>query len=203
MNEDKYNGSNDYYPKQMGKISYPEESQDYWKNFRDDVCKVIEKSEDDFEKYLNIFGSGGLIVGLTILGSLIEKSVIFNYQWMLILGTFLFVVCLLSNLLSHYVAIKGNTKTIAEIDSQNMNLWNNFKKRNRTIEYLNWSSLLSIIFGTILITSFLTVNLNTMAQKNSKPQSPPKTTQSNPQRSSDQKGRVAPQPAVVKPPKTK
>lgn len=117
MNADKYNDTNDYYPKQMGKISYQDESENYWKKFRDDVCKVIEKSEDDFEKYLNIFGSGGLIVGLTILGSLIEKSIIYNYQWMLIFGAFLFVMCLLSNLLSHYVAIKGYTKTLADIDS--------------------------------------------------------------------------------------
>ncbi|MBF6609899.1 MAG: hypothetical protein ITF99_01980 [Chryseobacterium sp.] len=201
--EDIYNGSNDYYPDSIGKLNYPDDTEDYWKNFRNDVCKVKEKSEDDFEKYLNIFGSGGFLVGLTILGMLIEKSIVFRYQGMLVIGTFLFLTCLLANLFSHYLAIRSNNKTIFDIDSQNKQLWLNFKQRNRNITYFNFISLIAIILGTLLITMFLTLNLNTMAEKNQKPQSPPKTTQEDPQRSHDQKGRLAPQPAVIKPPKTK
>ncbi|GEM_PF-2288870 len=45
MSADKYNGSNDYYPKKIGKISYPDDTENYWRNFREDVCKVIEKSQ--------------------------------------------------------------------------------------------------------------------------------------------------------------
>lgn len=203
MNPEKYNGSNNYYPNHLGKIFYPDDQDDYWKNFRNDICKVVEKSEDDFEKYLNIFGSGGLLVGLTLLSKLIEKNIIYKYQWVLIMGTSLFVICLLTNLISHFIAIISNRKTISDIDCQNRNLWDNFKKRNRNIEMLNIISLGSIIIGTILITLFLTLNLNTMAEKKPAPQNQPKTTPSDPQRSHDKKGRVAPQPTVVKPPKTK
>ncbi|MBD8082349.1 hypothetical protein [Chryseobacterium caseinilyticum] len=203
MIPEKYNGTNDYYPDKFGKLIYPDDSADYWKSFRNDICKIKEKSEDDFEKYLNIFGSGGLFIGLTLLSKLIEKNIIYKHQWMLVVGTCLFIICLLSNLLSHHVAIQNNYKTITEIDLQDEKLWPNFKKRNRNVGYLNWTSLRSIIVGTILLILFLTLNLNTLAEKNHKPQSPPKTTQGNPERSQDQKGRVAPQPAVVKPPKTK
>lgn len=198
-----YNGKNDYYPKKIDKIVFLDDSDDYWKSFRDDVCKIKEKSEDDFEKYLNIFGSGGLLIGLTLLSKLIEKNIIYKLQWMLIIGIFLFLVCLLINLLSHHIAIKSNYKTIADIDSQNKNLWKNFEKRNRNIAQLNWTSLIALIFATILITLFLILNLNTMAEKNQNPQNPPKTTQGDPQRSQEQKGRVVTRPAVVKPPKTK
>ncbi len=52
-----YSGSNDYYPENIDKISYKDEDSDYWQNFRNDVIKVREKSQDDFEKYLNVFGS--------------------------------------------------------------------------------------------------------------------------------------------------
>ncbi|WP_374443031.1 hypothetical protein [Epilithonimonas sp.] len=198
-----YNGSNNYYPKKIGKLSFLDDSDDYWKSFRDDVVKIIEKSADDFEKYLNIFGSGGLLVGLTLLSKLIEKNIIYKLQWILIMGIFLFLICLLTNLLSHHIAIKSNYKTIDDIDSQNTNLWENFERRNRNIGYFNMTSLIAIISGTTLITLFLILNLNTMADKSQKPQNPPKTTQGDPQRSQDQKGRVVTRPAVVKPPKTK
>lgn len=202
-----YSGSNDYYPNNIGEISYDDDSADYWNNFREDVLKVREKSQDDFEKYLNVFGSGGLLVGLTLLSKLTESKINYEYRLMLILGSVSFVVCLLSNLISHYLAIRSNEKTISDIDNQNSDLWENFKKRNRRITFINWISLGSIIAGTILITSFLILNINTMSKQNKNPQSQPKpqpTGQINPQgRNHDIKGRTTVNPIFQKPPQKK
>ena len=153
-----YSGSNDYYPKHIDTISYKDEDSDYWQNFRDDVLKVREKSQDDFEKYLNVFGSGGLLVGLTLLSKLTESKINYEYRLMLIFGSVSFVVCLLSNLISHHLAVRNNEKTISDIDTQNIDLWENFDKRNKQIGNLNNVSVCSIIFGTILITLFLILN---------------------------------------------
>ena len=67
--------------------------------------------DKDFEKYLNVFGSGGLLVGLTLLSKLTESKINYEYRLMLIFGSVSFVVCLLSNLISHYLAIQSNEKT--------------------------------------------------------------------------------------------
>lgn len=198
-----YSGSNDYYPKSIGSISYEDGSDEYWENFRNDNIKVREKSQDDFEKYLNVFGSGGLLVGLTLLSKLVESKINYEFQWMLIFGSVLFVICLLSNLLSHYLAIHNNDKNISDIDNKNPKLWENFDKRNNYLGNVNWVSLGSIIAGTILITLFLILNINTMAKQNTNPPSKPSTTQGSPSRQSEQKGRTTTTPPSQKPPQKK
>jgi preprotein translocase subunit SecG len=203
-----YSGSNDYYPENIDKISYKDEDSDYWQNFRNDVIKVREKSQDDFEKYLNVFGSGGLLVGLTLLSKLVESKLNYEFQWMLILGSILFVICLLSNLFSHYMAIDNNDKNISDIDNQNPNLWENFDKRNKQIGNLNNVSVCSIILGTILITLFLILNINTMAKQNTNPQSQPKSQpkgQAIPEgkKNDSNKGRTTVNPTFQKPPQKK
>lgn len=197
-----YCGSNNYYPKNIGNISYEDGTYEYWEKFRGEIAKVREKSEDDFEKYLNVFGSGGLLVGLTLLSKLVETDIKYQFQWMLIIGSILFLVCLLSNLLSHYMAIHNNDKNINDIDTQCKELWTNFERRNKNIGYVNRTSLTSIISGTILITLFLILNINTMAKQQQTPQAKPKTTQGDPKPLNQEKGRTTTQPSFqVKPKK--
>ena len=203
-----YSGSNDYYQRNIGQISYEDDSGDYWKNFREEVLKVREKSQDDFEKYLNVFGSGGLLVGLTLLSKLTESKINYEYRLMLIFGSVSFVICLLSNLISHHLAVRSNEKTISDIDTQNIDLWKNFEKRNKRIGFINWTSLGSIIAGTILITLFLILNINTMAKQNTNPQSQPKSQpkgQVNPEgkKNDSNKGRTTVNPIFQKPPQKK
>lgn len=136
-----YCGGNDYYPIRIGKISYPDNSAEYWKGCRDELIKVREKSQDDFEKYLNIFGSGGLLVGLTLLTKIVESEINYEFKLMLISGSVLFLVCLLSNLLSHYLVIDNCDRNIDDIDTQCPQLWENFHRRNNNLNYINWISL--------------------------------------------------------------
>ena len=175
---------------------------EYWENFREDLKKSRERSQDDFEKYLNIFGSGGLLVGLTLLSKLVESDIIYDFQWVLILGTILFVICLLSNLLSHYLAAHYNDCNIRDVDSKCSDIWDNFGKRNKKLININRFSIGSIILGTILITLFLILNINTMPDKNKISPEKPKTTQSNPKPLNEEKGRIPQKPSSeIKPKK--
>ena len=79
---------------------------------------------------MNVFGSGGLLVGLTLLSKLTESKINYEYRLMLILGSVSFVFCLLSNLISHHLAVRSNEKTISDIDTQNIDLWKKYIKPN-------------------------------------------------------------------------
>ena len=106
------------------------------------------------------------------------------------------------------MAIDNNDKNISDIDNQNPNLWENFDKRNKQIGNLNNVSVCSIILGTILITLFLILNINTMAKQNTNPQSQPKSQpkgQAIPEgkKNDSNKGRTTVNPTFQKPPKKK
>jgi hypothetical protein len=94
------------------------------------------------------------------------------------------------------------------VSYENIELWKNFEKRNKRIGFINWTSLGSIIAGTILITLFLILNINTMAKQNTNPQSQPKSQpkgQINPEgkKNDSNKGRTTVNPTFQKPPQKK
>lgn len=196
-----YSGDNDYYPRTNTKFTFSDDSAEYWSGFREEIVKIREKSQDDFEKYLNVFGSGGLLVGLTLLSKLAESSVEYKFQYILIFGCLMFVLCLLSNLISHYIAIFNCDKNMDDIASQSSELWKNFEKRNNILKYINWASLGAIVIGTSFITLFLILNINTMSEKNEKPHEKPQTTKTNPERINEEKGRTIQKPTTERKPK--
>lgn len=72
-----------------------------WIEYRNAVTENKSKSQDDFEKYINILASGGLVLSLTFFEKIVplEKAI---YKPFVITGMFLMVLTLLSNLYSHY-----------------------------------------------------------------------------------------------------
>ena len=117
------------------------------------------KSQDDFEKYLNIFSSGGLLIGLTLLSKLTETELTYKYQYLVILGTVLFLASIMANVFSHYIAIANDDCTIAEIDCKNQEIIKNIDRRDIVVIWLNRISMFSISVATILILTFLIINL--------------------------------------------
>ena len=154
-----YSGTNDYYPKNLGIISYADNSNEDWQNYRKSIIESRTKSQDDFEKYLNIFSSGGLLIGLTILGKLVETSNDYKFEYFVTTGSLVFVVSILSNVFSHYKAIANDDKTISEIDIQDDGILSKIDKRNKTINRLNIISLTAILLGTSLLILFLILNI--------------------------------------------
>lgn len=202
MKKSFYNGSNNYYPATFDKIEFAENTDDKWKEFRQEIMADRSKSQDDFEKYINVFSSGGLVIGLTLMSKFTEKDYVLEHSWTVILATLIFLVSLMSNLWSHRLAIKNSDKTLDDIRLKNPTIFESIDKRNNCIELFNIISIWSFFIGAAIISFFLILNINTMSKKIQTPQGKPKTTQSEPKPLNEEKGRTSTKPSFeIKPKK--
>jgi hypothetical protein len=139
-----------------------------WIVYRNSVSENKSKSQDDFEKYINLLASGGLVLPLTFF----EKIVPLNkaiFKPFVIIGMFLMVVTLLSNLYSHYKSIIDSDITIQEIDDEKYKeIFKNIEKRNKLINRLNRVSIWSLIIGIVSLITFVTINIYNMSDSNQK-----------------------------------
>jgi short subunit fatty acids transporter len=130
-----------------------------WIEYRNSVIENKSKSQDDFEKYINILASGALILSLTFFEKIVplEKAI---YKPFVITGMFLMVLTLLSNLYSHYKSITDSDSTIKEIDEEKHEMiFTNIEKRNKVINGLNKVSIWSLIIGILSLITFVTINI--------------------------------------------
>lgn len=160
-----------------------------WVDYRTAVTENKSKSQDDFEKYINLMASGALALTLTFL----EKIVVIDqaiYKGFIVFGWFLLPITLLSNLYSHYKSIIDSDETLKDIDEKKFDdIFKNIEKRNLTINWLNRISIWSLILGVLCIITFVTINLYHMSDK----QKPSPNQQPKPL-IEEQKGRVIPPP---------
>ncbi|MGV7105800.1 hypothetical protein [Flavobacterium sp. U410] len=168
-----------------------------WENYRNSIIENKNKSQDDFEKYINILASGGIIISLTFLEKIVTITQI-SFLWFYIIGLLLFVITLLSNLYSHYKSINDSDEIIKEIDEKKYDdIFKNIEKRNKPINTLNKISIWSLILGTILTLTFVTINLSNMDENQTlQPKDNPK---SQPEPNT---GRINPTPPPTIKPKT-
>lgn len=172
-----------------------------WSLFKISIHETKSKSQDDFEKYINVIASGGL--ALTI--AFFDKIVNINFaifKGFIIGGWVLLVLTLLSNLISHYLSIKHSEKTIDEINDKKYDcIDENVKRRNLIMSFLNKFSITTLILGISLILVFITINLSDMSGQKNK--SVPKKEKSvnipQPERLQEQKGRTISSPPTSKP----
>ena len=164
-----------------------------WLDYRNAVSENKSKSQDDFEKYINLLASGGIVLSLTFLEKIItvDKTI---FKSLYVIGLILLVLTLLSNLYSHYKSIKDSDLTILEIDEKKYNdIFKNIEKRNKIINRLNRTSIWSLIIGVIFILTFVTLNLFNMSDKQTpRPQQPSRPL-------TEEKGRSIPTPPQNKP----
>jgi len=136
-----------------------------WIDYRNSVIENKTKSQDDFEKYINLMASGGLVLSLTFLEKIVslDKAICKAF---VISGMYLMVVTLLSNLYSHYKSMLDSDATIKDIDDKNYDkIFKNIEKRNRVINFLNKISIWSLIIGILCLITFVTININNMSDK--------------------------------------
>ncbi|MCL1658615.1 hypothetical protein M2T79_18575 [Elizabethkingia miricola] len=175
----------------------------------DKYIELIEltksKSQDDFEKYLYLLGSGGLVISLLIIEKILSLSIVKISFYLLLASSISFVITLLSNLLSHQQSIKVSEKLIESINNDRnclnekefIEIQNN---GNKKIKLLNNFSIYSLITGILLILVFFTINYSIMS--NDRPQLPPKPSQPTPQSTpNEEKGRTLPPPPRINPKK--
>ncbi len=166
-----------------------------WVEFRNSVYETKSKSQDDFEKYINLIASGGLAITIAFFDKLVDIKISI-YIYLIVLGWILLVTTLLLNLISHYLSISFSEKTIAEInDKKYDDVFINVAKRNKRIKNLNISSIGTLIIGIAAIITFLTLNLLIMSNDHPKPQERP----SQPTPRIEEKGRTTISPPQNKP----
>lgn len=138
--------------------------QEGWIEYRNAVYTTKSKSEDDFEKYINLMATGGIVLGFTFMEKIFSLTQVIN-MWTIILGLVLLVITLLSNLYSHYQSMNDSDQIINEIDNEEYEkIFENSNKRNKKIRVLNEISIWSFIIGCLLVMFFITTNLFNMNQ---------------------------------------
>jgi len=166
-----------------------------WFEFRNSVYETKSKSQDDFEKYINLIASGGLAITIAFFDKIvnIKESI---YIGLMISGWILLILTLLINLISHYLSIRYSEKTIGEINNKDYdNVFINVEKRNKVLNILNGISIATLIFGITTIIAFITLNLLIMSNDNQKPQERP----SQPKPLTEERGRTITNPPQNKP----
>lgn len=139
-----------------------------WENYRDSVYANKSKSEDDFEKYINLLATGGIILGFTFMEKIISLTTI-SWIWISVFGLVLLAGTLLLNLLSHYKSISDADEILSEIDNKEyLKVYDNSSKRNKVIRNLNLTSIWSLILGCFFIMMFITKNLYELNKKEEK-----------------------------------
>ena len=174
----------------------PEENiRQEWIEYRNSVLENKSKSQDDFEKYINLMASGGLVLSLTFL----EKIVSLNkaiWKSLVIIGMYLMIITLLSNLYSHYKSMLDSDSTIKDIDEENYNeIFKNIETRNKKINRLNRISIWSLIVGIFCLITFVTINIYNMGNSNQGG----KPTPQQPKPLIEEKGRTIPPPPQNRP----
>lgn len=142
-----------------------EEIDQGWIDYRNSVIDNKSKSQDDFEKYINLIASGGIVLSLTFLEKIVslEKAVC---KSLIVIGMYLMVFTLLSNLYSHYKSILDSDATIRDIDKKKFKkIFKKIEKRNRVINVLNRISIWALILGIFSLVTFVTINIYHMSDK--------------------------------------
>jgi hypothetical protein len=165
-----------------------------WIDYRNAVSENKSKSQDDFEKYINLLASGGIVLSLTFLEKIItvDKTI---FKAFYVIGLIFLIVTLLSNLYSHHKSIKDSDLTIKEIDEEKYDdIFKNIDSRNKIINRFNITSIWSLIIGTISILTFVTINLFNMSD-NQNPRPSDRPTQNPTPLTEEKRGRTNPNPS--------
>ncbi len=154
-----------------------EEDVEYFKDYRKQLQKVVDKSEDEFEKRLLYIAAGALGLSLSFITDIVTISQS-TCLWMLIAGWGLLIVCILINLLSHIGSKNKANESIDLIDafltsgeSDNSSLIDAINKKNSKTELVNKVTVWSLFLGIVFIVTFASINLlqnntsNKMAEK--------------------------------------
>ena len=146
----------------MGKKKKKKENiriENEWNNFRNSVYETKSKSQDDFEKYINVIASGGIALTIAFFDKIVKIETAGNI-WIIIIGWILLVITLLSNLISHYLTIQYAEKTINEInDKLYDSIFDNVKIRNKKTTILNIISIVALFTGIASIITFIIFNI--------------------------------------------
>ncbi|NCA76146.1 MAG: hypothetical protein EOM90_07410 [Alphaproteobacteria bacterium] len=128
------------------------------KEYRNELLKLLDKSQDSFEKQLTYVSAGSIAISMAFLERITGQINQTTCKSLIILGWICLTVTLLINLLSHIFAYKSHYKTIEDIDNGNYDQKIAIK-RNRKIYKLNNTSILMLILGIVSIVAYVSLNI--------------------------------------------
>lgn len=173
---------------------------EYISNYRKSVEENKNKSQDDFEKYINLLASGGLVISLMFLEKLVENKINSVGSWLFVVGLIGFVGTLLINLISHKKSINDSNFILETLGyditkTEDEDFLKEVSKRNKILDIWNKLSIGCLITGTLSILMYFTINFLNMSNQQTKPESTP--IQTPPKPLTEEKGRTNPMPTRV------
>lgn len=163
---------------------------------RENLIKIKEKSDDDFEKNITYISAGALGLSMTFIEKIINipKAICF---YLLIIAWGLLTITLLVNLLSHYLSSYYLELATEEFDNNDKNTNANIDRRNKRLRRINIGTIITLILGIIFLIIFLSINLYKMSNESEKTKT---TIVSKPDSLDIEKlGRTATKPSTIKP----
>ena len=131
---------------------------DYLTEFKSDLRKAMDKSQESFEKQLSFISAGALGLSMAFIEKIVgdvKNSVcrpLLIMSWLFLAATFIL------NLISHVVATRLHYRTIAEIDLKQYDQQKATGRVN-TISRMNLTSVLFLLLGVTLLIIFVTINV--------------------------------------------
>jgi uncharacterized integral membrane protein len=126
----------------------------------EDLARIKEKSEDDYEKNIIYIAAGTLVLSLTFLEKVVNLKES-NAVWFLILSWILLSITLLGNLVSHQLSSMYHERCrllYADAGNDTKEADGKVKKYNRNILKLNWGTTITLFLGILLLVIFCSIN---------------------------------------------
>lgn len=127
------------------------------KEYKDELIKVLEKSQDTFETQLSYISAGALTLSMAFIKDIVSFSDA-THKWILIAGWIFLSVTLLVNFISHNISATSISKTIDEINNQSYDDLR-IKRRFNIIHKINWGTILTLILGIAFVILYASINI--------------------------------------------
>lgn len=133
--------------------------------YKIELLKVYDKSQENFEKQLSYISAGGLGLSMAFIDKIVKNITHSSCKILLPFSWTLLGLALIVNLMSHLISSRFTYNTINEIDNSINGIAENsynYKKaisRNKIISKINLSCIISLLLGVICLILFVTYNL--------------------------------------------
>lgn len=129
------------------------------KAFGQELKDLFHKSQDTFEKQLSYISAGALALSVGFIKDIVHPIKDSTYKWMLLAGWGLLISTLLLNLVSHMVAGKFAKRGARETrEFEKLYDPEKINRRANWIEGINWTTIVMLAGGIILIILYITFN---------------------------------------------
>lgn len=126
--------------------------------YKIEVKKVYEKSQETFEKQLSFLSAGTLGFSMLFVEKVVENFSASHYKLLIIFSWLTLGLTLIVNLVSHHLSAQNNYKTLSEIDNDKYDP-DLIHDRIKWINRINWTTIFSLLIGILLFIIYILKNI--------------------------------------------